>query len=323
VTVPVLDEQRELMTQAKAEICGGYLDFVYALDPGGALVAHSTPAKLGAKPDSLRPDTEIVDVKKTYRWRGVRELIERPNSVAESPVDSLTDGASAIEGSALGLIERPSIPIGDRMSDLNPLCDDWNLNGSTLVWPVKFVQSLYPLHPVFGEGRSCQEGKKYCNHDSQDGIAMRQWCSSTCGCGAANSSLILSKDQSGCPNACTTLSKYQATLAEPPCIDHPSSSLVFKEYVQGLRSLQDSYQRIGNWYVMFGSWIENLENVGCAGHILTYEGSAFGDLCGSTAFGLKPISNVCPQTCKCSVSAAMPKGQPPLCPIKCQNVSSR
>lgn len=209
------------------------------------------------------------------------------------------------------------------MSDLNPLCDDWSLDGSTLVWPNQFVQNLYPMHPVFGEGLSCQAGKEYCNYDSWYGIAMRQWCSSTCGCDAANSSLILSKDQSGCPNACTTLPKYQATLTDPSCIDQPSSSLSFREYLQGLRSLRQSYQHIAAWHTMFGFWIDKLEQVGCAGHTLEYKGGAFGDLCGNTAFGLKPIANICPQTCKCSESTSMPKGQPPLCPTKCQNVSSR
>mmetsp|Transcript_331 Transcript_331/g.468 ORF Transcript_331/g.468 Transcript_331/m.468 type:complete len:153 (-) Transcript_331:40-498(-) len=152
---------------------------------------------------------------------------------------------------------------------------------------------------------------------------MRQWCASTCGCNGANSSLVLSKKQSGCPNSCLELPYYTATLTEPPCIDHPTSSSGFQSYLDGLRSLRGSYQRIGTWYTMFGLWIDRLAQNGCSAHVLENDGANFGSLCGNTAFGIKPIVNLCPQTCKCSESDQMPVGQPPLCPTQCQNVSSR
>lgn len=321
LATPILDDQADLMSRAVHEICGGYLDFVFSLDPGGALVAHSTPMREDAYPRSLGPSGSqdvILDQTKTYRWRAVRELIEDPASVARNPTESLTDGASTLSGSALGLVERPSIVIGHRMQELNPACADWSLSGdSSLVWPVDFISKLYPSHPVFGEGKTCQEGFQYCNWDNEIGIAMRQWCAQTCGCDGANTSLILAKQTSGCPSSCLELPYYQATLKETPCVDQVPSSKVFQDYLRGMRSLRESYIRIGAWYDMFGSWIDNLEKNGCSGFQLTNGNANLGTLCGSTAFGLKPFVNICPQTCKCNANFKVPRDFPPLCPETC------
>lgn len=246
------------------------------------------------------------------------EIIKDPDAVNRNPETSLTDGASTLSGSALGLLERPLIPVGIRMAELNPTCSD--LDSGTMVWPKKFLHSVYSHHPVLKEGGlACSSGIQYCNYDTEDGIAMRQWCSHTCGCNRANSSLILSTQTMGCPDSCWESRLYEATLSEAPCVDQEKTSPAFAEYIQGVRYLRDSYAKLPDWFDMFNSWVSGLELGGCEGHvILNPNGGFFGDLCGKTPFNLKPLQHLCPVTCQCSDPfTRAPSGQPDLCPRSC------
>jgi hypothetical protein len=321
--VPSLTKDGKILTDAREAVCGGYLDFVFTLDPGGAIAAHATRAPIDSSPaaNEMYIDGFVKDMEGTYKWKAVRELIENPGAVSMNVEGSLSDGAASLMGSRLGLLERPGIPVGERMSELNPNCVDVDTGGT--VWPQSFVKTMMATesNPLVFE--KCQEIADHCNWDNYVGISVRKWCPQTCGCNAANSSLILSRTDMGCPKVCFEGAAYQVTRSGD-CEDHPSTSDAFMSYIQGLKSLREAYKKQIQWYNMFTTWIDDLAAGGCnATKLFTAGGGSMGDLCAETVFKLKPLQNICPQTCGCDRDAIkVPVNQAMLCPISCVSSSS-
>jgi len=223
-------------------------------------------------------------------------------------------------GSHNGLKERPGVPIGERMSELNPQCLD--VDSGETVWPEKFVKKMLATETDALAFDKCEDIFDKCNWDNSTGISARKWCPQTCGCNAANSSLILSREDMGCPSVCFVGYKYQSSRKDAVCEDQPSNSSAFMSYISGLRSLQASYRHQSEWYAMFGNWIANLAADGCnATKLATSSGASMGDLCTENTWKLKPVHNLCPKTCGCHLvggtSPAVPTGQSPLCPLSC------
>jgi hypothetical protein len=296
-------------------LCGRNLDFVYALDPGGAIVLHPTAA-------------HPPGIQEFYRYRAVMQSINDPAWVGfnmdHSP-DSLSDTSAGLSWSPLSLGTRPRIPIGQRMKELNPFCLDSSPdNAAMMVWPTNFTQLLVSdtlkrmadmrrnLALQGKQFQSCIDGVDYCNADNEMGVRMRQWCPVTCGCDLPTSSLVASGLNSGCPPSCTK--NWTVSLSLETCDNKNVSSPLFQAYLNGLKQLRQSYQDNVDWAARFDIWISKLSRKGCAG----YDLGAFGSLCGENVFMLKPLSLICPQTCGCNRSQNV-KGHyfEDLCPTTC------
>lgn len=330
-----LHNGRVLLRDALEAMCGGYLDFVYTMDPGGAVVAHATRIGVGAVPelcDGCNSAGFVQEHDTNYAWKAVEEVIYNPISIKNNPENSMTDGAASLSGSRLGLQERSSIPLGVRMAELNPKCADLNFITKPMVWPPDFIGEIIQgfltqvgivLTDASYNGDPCKDLRivPLCNADNETGISLRQWCPHTCGCDSPSSGLILSKSTMGCPNSCFEgHNEYFAELHASTCVDRPVASVEFQRYLQGLKDVQASYRQTNiDWYNLFQSWIDSLSQLGCAGHKLR---EPFGDLCSATAFKLKPLQYVCPVSCGCPNVTIPPNDQAELCPVSCVNYTT-
>jgi len=319
----------DTLTCSREAMCGGRQGFLIALDPAGAVTASLANGRQGAgaslangsqgagaevfTPPSARCMQLIdQDLAKSYRYRAVMELITQPSALAANVETSLSDVAAPIDWGYLSLQNRVTIPLADRLRDLNPKCVDFT--EGTTIWPRNFLQDMVSdAVGVPSEGFTCSSAASQCGLDSEAGVRLRQWCPVSCGCSSPNSSLGLNGAASGCPPTCTLQPSYKEALQSARCKDHPKDSPAFQAYVTGIRDMMRSYN--GSWAEKFHEWSEELSKRGCEFHDL----GGFGDLCNDNVFKLKPMMHVCPVTCACRSAPRMPKGQPPLCPSSCSN----
>jgi hypothetical protein len=291
-------QMADQIDRAMYAICGGNLDFVYAMDPGGAVVAAKTI-----------PHTNVHE---RYQVQAVKELVETELAISSNVEGSLSDGAVGSHYGQLSVDLRTQMSVGSRMSGLNPNCVDFSGTGE-LVWPPSFVQKL--IEDEFGGTvDSCGTAADFCSADNRLGLLLRQWCPATCGCDMPNSSQIMLFANGGCPPTCWNSAPYTDMLADTECVDQLPSSPPFQNYIDGLRQLSASYSlHSEDWSEKFEGWIAVLEEGGCNNTQLTP--AVFGSLCAGNAFNLKPLLHVCPISCGCPTVPG--NGFPALCPAKC------
>jgi len=318
----------EYLDCSRQAVCGGQLDFLIAMDPGGAVTATSSvhPEDDGIWP--LEDKCMKYANDDSYRFRAVEELIKSCANCADDKLqasvdNSLSDLAAGVDWAYFSLAKRPGIPIGERMADLNPLCKDFK-KGAELntLWPAPILQDI--VGDAVGADSYdtfvCSQAEQLCGADSEAGVRMGQWCSDTCGCNDPASPNVLTNYDAGCPTSCDKTVEYEFVLdSVTTCEDHSPSSAVFKAYVKGIQRQQASYSHNKDWQGLLQKWIDNLQNKGCDAHPLIPK-QELGDLCTANAFKLKPLSFVCPRACGCHLSPPTfppPPGQQNTCPTVC------
>jgi hypothetical protein len=315
-----LEPQAEFLERARSAICGGNLDFIAGVDQAGMVWASDPEGGHPNTSQSLhyKGTRTSSDLTSTYPWRAIRYVIENESAAyqgARATGQWLTfNWWQGVSGGFWSVENIVSLPAEEAIVNFNYACQDADRSDFD-TWASDFwrvaLQILQDSPGMPTAISSCEDIRKYCDDQGEAGVRTRQYCPETCGCHDPASNLTLVSAALGCPKSCRFSDLYSDKLSHMECADFSPEEpqMINGTDVQAL-FLSGS---MGSWFEYYGADFEAaMQQGGCPAALRMFRDSWLGDLCEETnSEGLRPITLVCPETCRCDRSGAL------LCPPAC------
>jgi hypothetical protein len=316
----MLRSQNDNLERARDAICEGNLDFIFGVDQTGLVWASDRLAD--------------IEVTSTYPYQAVRHVIENEEAAYQSHYYDdewmTANWGQGVSGGFWSVERVTNLPTEEASGLWNIYCRDmdtsetWASDYWRIAKEILKDSTTYTLREVDEEGvetleqyelptiSSCKDVVDFCDYQNEIGVRSRQLCPETCGCDDPTSNLALVSASQGCPAICRFSDLYRDKMASLECADYSPDD---PQMINGTDVL-DVFMSgtMGTfWLPRYGVDVSaSIRHAGCARALHGLRGTWLGDLCQETnAEGIRPITLVCPVSCRCDVSGAL------MCPPSC------
>jgi len=275
------------MQSVNSTLCGGHLDFTFAMDPLGMLYVAEAPPFV--EPGSTTKTPQHLAVEEAQRRLG------KPlGSELMHAIDPTEKGRVLREITVMGMAEA--------IDFWNPICDD------EIVWHTPAVLAYVSFY--LGNMTECgRDMLPLCSLSDDLGVGARMLCPVMCGCTNPESIVHSSHASHGCPSSCRYSAPYQDAINVLGCSERTAAEL-----------------RETDFWPAWAGWVgmtsaadverEMLER-GCGfiDHVSKVSALPSRAFCEGTdrALQMRPMSPVCPLSCGCLLASIPPEGCPGTC----------